>query len=946
MADAEKTVLLRIELDTAQLKKAGDEAAAKLDQLKVKQSLMRGESKQGSLEYAKLSAEIRKTTKEVKDNATALSLHEKLSKKNTGSMQDMKDEMLAAKIALNQMSKEMREGAPGQALTKQIDGINESLKESEQAYGQFGRNVGNYSEAFTKALKEQKLELRAIQGEMVGLDADSERYKDLANRAGELNDKLKEVRENTAAATGGSGFEKMSNTFSLMKDDLANMDFQGVSEKMGAMAKISQQMTFKEAIGGMKNMVSSLASLAKAILVNPIFLIAGAVAGIVYATKTWIDQTEQRTIAAQEKHTAALERTTQSYRDQATAIRESGDLQLSLAISQGKSLEELQKLRLQNFDKAAAKELETLKALGKEKADAEKKLDKARIDYRRGYNSAESIENLKVAKEAFAEKQKAYKDQLSLTQKFGDQRQIIENETNAQIIDQNKATNEKIKTDNIAAAEDRLTVARNLQDLLLRGRELSNENEIAKIEAHYKFLTDTAQGGADELLKIEELKNQELALLNERSRQIEKDGITTEYNRQIEDAKGNASTINALKANLSKELTAIDIKYDTKRSEQETQTSLRRSEIEKKRVDDAKKTAQELELLNAQLNYELSKGSTGELDAWKKLQQARINLINEQKDDAVKTTQEGSDERIKIEKEAELEIAKIKKESIKDVEKVEQKSREDRIKENRATAVAFIGIAQQLADSLAQIQANQIQSELNADKDKFDGKATLLQQQLDAGLISQAEYNAQKSKLDSDYAKKESELKRKQFEANKQSQIINAIMGTAQGVIQGLNAAPPLSFIMSALAGALGAVQIGIIQSQPTPKFAKGGVFGGKSHSSGGTKGTFDDGTQIEVEKDEAFFVLNKRSTGMISRLSAINQAGGGVPLMEKGGALTFASGGAFSGSAGRSVTEQTYMQTMLMNAIRSIPNPIVDVKDINSAQSEKIYVEDSATFG
>jgi len=73
-------------------------------------------------------------------------------------------------------------------------------------------------------------------------------------------------------------------------------------------------------------------------------------------------------------------------------------------------------------------------------------------------------------------------------------------------------------------------------------------------------------------------------------------------------------------------------------------------------------------------------------------------------------------------------------------------------------------------------------------------------------------------------------------------------------------------------------------------KFARGGIFGGRPHSAGGTRGYFDDGTQIEVEKDEMFAIINKRSTGLLRRLSAINQAGGGVPLMERGG--VFAAGG------------------------------------------------------
>ena len=68
---------------------------------------------------------------------------------------------------------------------------------------------------------------------------------------------------------------------------------------------------------------------------------------------------------------------------------------------------------------------------------------------------------------------------------------------------------------------------------------------------------------------------------------------------------------------------------------------------------------------------------------------------------------------------------------------------------------------------------------------------------------------------------------------------------------------------------------------------AKLGVFGGRPHSSGGTKGVFEDGTAVEVERDEAFVVLNRKSTGLLQRLSALNVAGGGVPFFANGGVLS-----------------------------------------------------------
>jgi hypothetical protein len=165
-------------------------------------------------------------------------------------------------------------------------------------------------------------------------------------------------------------------------------------------------------------------------------------------------------------------------------------------------------------------------------------------------------------------------------------------------------------------------------------------------------------------------------------------------------------------------------------------------------------------------------------------------------------------------------------------------------------------------------------------------------------------------------------------------------MNTALSITSALPNIP-----LSILAGVLGAVQIGLIASQPTPKFAKGGLFGGNSHANGGTKGVFSDGTQIEVEKDESFFILNKRATPLISQLSNINMATGGVPLMANGGAIKFANGGAVATSISNNLDNQLNAQNQLLRMIELMPKPVVVVQDINDAQSNLASVENRANF-
>jgi hypothetical protein len=101
------------------------------------------------------------------------------------------------------------------------------------------------------------------------------------------------------------------------------------------------------------------------------------------------------------------------------------------------------------------------------------------------------------------------------------------------------------------------------------------------------------------------------------------------------------------------------------------------------------------------------------------------------------------------------------------------------------------------------------------------------------------------------------EEKTKQAKRDKALAIFQAIVSTARAVAEALPNIP-----LSILVGAAGLIQIGAIQSQPLPKFEKGGLIGGKLHSQGGT--------MIEAEQGE--YMVNRRQTARHRReLDAMN---------------------------------------------------------------------------
>jgi hypothetical protein len=911
----DKTILLKIELDTTSLTEGAKKAEENLKKLTPELEKIAKETGKNTLEYKKLNAEVKANQKTLTDNATALQKYEALQKSNNGSLKEMRSLLSASKVAYAELNKEERENAEvGGKLVKEMDALNEELLQAEKMYGTHTRNVGNYAGALT----DLKAEIKSLKGQMATMDAGSEEYQKAASRAGELNDKLKEVNENTKANTGGTGFEKMSNNLGLVKDDLMNLDFAGVSEKMQQMAVISKGMTFKEVLGGLKNMGSALFNLGKAILTNPLFLMVGAIVAIGAALKMWNDSVNQNAVKAQQNHTKSIEDTIASLKKLDDNLKEIDELYIRQAELQGKSTKEVGDMRIKALKDEHKRELQIreenyklLKSLGKELRLSDSK------------ESSDAIkEKIKATQDANAE---IYQNDLT----FGTRLTNLQLEINNQIADENKANNEKIKSDNQRAYAERLALARKLSDLQLGNLQLSHENERKAVEAQYKFLEESAAGNVDELLKIQADKNK---ALNDLDKQEEEDSIKAikeRSKREIQDAEGNKSIIKEIETRTQLELDAVSLEFTTRKKERDNEYTKQVQENQKLRAENEIKTAEQIELIDAQLALAKAKGTKDEFVEWSRYRFARIRILEAERDREIALSKGTVKDKEKIEKEYALKIQQLQDETFTNSQTNATKETELTKEQKKDLAIMAVNSAGQLADSLMQISRNQIQTEMNEEKDKFDFKQKALQDQLDAGIISQANFDSQMSVLASEYNAKEKELKEKQFKSNKATQLINATIATAVGVASALGTAPPLGIILAGIAGALGAAQIAIIASQPTPKFAKGGILNGASHSQGGIATPFG-----ELEGGEA--VINKNSTRLFSPLlSAINEAGGGVK---------FANGGILQPMT-NAVDNQFQMQNTILQAMQSMPSPIVAVEEIVNAVGRRTAVVERANF-
>jgi hypothetical protein len=128
--------------------------------------------------------------------------------------------------------------------------------------------------AATISLKKQLAELKA---ELATLDPNSAKFQELAEKAGGVKDQMNDAAE-AMSANAGPAFETLGNNASLLTERLGNLDFEGVSQSLKGMASSLGKVSFKDITSGIKSMGSALGALGKALLTNPIFLIAGVLA--------------------------------------------------------------------------------------------------------------------------------------------------------------------------------------------------------------------------------------------------------------------------------------------------------------------------------------------------------------------------------------------------------------------------------------------------------------------------------------------------------------------------------------------------------------------------------------------------------------------------------------------------------------------------------------------
>ena len=382
-----------------------------------------------------------------------------------------------------------------------------------------------------KPVKSLKAELRETIQQLQQAELGTEAFDKLNQKAAALKDRMAEVNEQVAVFATGSKYEQVSNSLGEIGAGLRDMDFDRVTNGAKLFAQTSKSITFKDAIGSLKQMGSAFVSIGKTILTNPLFLIVAVVGAIIAAVVAlldelgilkvifkavgdaigwviqqlkdfldWIGLTDYAAEESAAKQAAAQEKIAQGHADKRVKVVDAYDHEIRMAKIAGENTVEMERQKQYAIIETSREEIAALRL---------------------------KMEAMKAAgtltKEKGEEIRKAITDLKTGIREASQEIQAI----NGQEVADNQAANEKKAADNKAAADkrrasakqekaDRLAALRAIQDAEL---ELIKDAQFKEYEEnrikYERLIADTLAN--EKLLKAEKdkltfaLKQQQLA---------------------------------------------------------------------------------------------------------------------------------------------------------------------------------------------------------------------------------------------------------------------------------------------------------------------------------------------------------------------------------------------------------------------------------------------------
>lgn len=267
---------------------------------------------------------------------------------------------------------------------------------------------------------------------------------------------------------------------------------------------------------------------------------------------------------------------------------------------------------------------------------------------------------------------------------------------------------------------------------------------------------------------------------------------------------------------------------------------------------------------------------------------------------------------------------------------------------------------------LRQAQLDAQYAQEMAAAERIGADTTLVQQKYEKSKedLTKARVNAELT-MAAGLAGQMSSLLGEESAAGKAFGVVQATINTYLGATKALAQGGILGVAQAAVVIAFGMKQVLSIAKQKDPdtkintsvkKYAKGGQIFGRSHAQGGVTFRGDNGQVFEAEGGENVYIMKRTASAEINALSALNEAHGGNSFGTSG-LYKFADGGMVSSiSEANRISRQidnirlsnesiNQLAGVVIEAVASMPNPIVSVQDINSGQYDVAVVKNLASY-
>lgn len=533
-----------------------------------------------------------------------------------------------------------------------------------------------------------------------------------------------------------------------------------------------------------------------------------------------------------------------------------------------------------------------------------------------------------------AETQRIYQAETAALVPMAQMRREME-ELKTLAADQNKSSAERTKL--LQQATDKLHAIRDL--------------ELSLLDAKYKQIkAQNALGySSDEDLRKEQ---EALAAL---------DAARANYATQEKEMAGQVSGF--IIQERDKQVAAAKAAAEAKKKAAED-AAKKEADAYKKQMDELKKAQ------DAQLKKYSEAVTSMQLDiAQRELEGAKISLqelqaVNDQKIE-IETYRRaqgliGEQEYINNVRQLELEYAAEVK-ARKDEEAQKEKDRQALNLENDR-ALAEVKMTNDLDFQLQKLEAQKALEIANAEAIGAETTAITERFEIMKDEVRRKYYNAQ-LEMAAGTAGQLSSLLGEESAAGKAFATAQALINTYLGASKALAQGGIWGIAQAAIVVAAGMKNVMSINKTKEPdtkintsvkKYAKGGQIYGASHAAGGVTFTGSNGQQFEAEGGENVYILNRKASGAINALSALNMEYGGRSFGSSG-VYRYANGGKIDVGGGvkmdlpsnfsLSNDSLQKLAAIMYDSVASVPAPQVAVTDIDAGQQQYNSVQVAANL-